>query len=697
MNYQFIKRYFCCLLLLTSPLIVNAETIYVGSSQTYKTITAAISAADSGDIIIVKDGTYDESFTIDKSITVKSENEHGAAIGDGIGPEGVVLIGKFGGVRHVTLEGFTFGTLKGLGILVGDANNFLTVTDCTIKNNYIHDRNYGILITPNSTHCTIFGNQIESNARFGMTVSGKGTITIKNNIFQDHENRSAMRISHDRNATVNLQNNSILNIGSAGVQIYASNVNITGNLFEGNRHAGVYIDSNLTNIVIKDENQFYQNGNCGIFAKNGTEVTIENNTITENTNAGISCMGQATISDNLIDQNTGHGMIISEESTVTNNTISNNGNSGIYTSDGNFVINNNQILNNTDCGIIVRCPTSLQNNTIDGNGGAGIEISGDSVKVEVCSNNTISNNGGTGIHIGGIAELKSNHITNNGAGDEYNIQNGVVIGGTATLKSNVIEDHQGAGIEILDGANNVTLDNNQIMNNFQGIFSRSGAQDVLIINNDINENQIGIIANSPLKLRSNWIESNTEVGVEVNDSAIDLGQNSDSEAGKNAIRYNEEWNIKNRVSGSVSAYRNYWEFSDADSIDATIEDDDEDNSLGKVNYNPFLTEDPTPVKYNTDRYNYPENFVLLPAYPNPFNPETTIQYSLPEACNVQLTIFNVRGEKIQTLINSHMNAGLQSVRWQGMNDFGEEISSGIYLYHLQAGKFQQTRKLLLMR
>ncbi len=96
---------------------------------------------------------------------------------------------------------------------------------------------------------------------------------------------------------------------------------------------------------------------------------------------------------------------------------------------------------------------------------------------------------------------------------------------------------------------------------------------------------------------------------------------------------------------------------------------------------------------------------LLPAvtelrsnYPNPFNPETTIEYSLKEPSNICLEIYNIRGQKVRTLVNEFREAGYHSVIWNGRDSNGNRVSSGIYLYHLNVnGKTVASRKMLLMK
>lgn len=94
----------------------------------------------------------------------------------------------------------------------------------------------------------------------------------------------------------------------------------------------------------------------------------------------------------------------------------------------------------------------------------------------------------------------------------------------------------------------------------------------------------------------------------------------------------------------------------------------------------------------------PTEFALLQNFPNPFNPETTIGYELAESADVTLQIYNVVGQVVRTLIASESQSiGRYQVRWDGMDDRGMPVSSGIYFYQLSAGKFQDVRKLMLLK
>ncbi len=93
----------------------------------------------------------------------------------------------------------------------------------------------------------------------------------------------------------------------------------------------------------------------------------------------------------------------------------------------------------------------------------------------------------------------------------------------------------------------------------------------------------------------------------------------------------------------------------------------------------------------------PTGFVLEPNYPNPFNPETTIRFALPQSQEIELAIYNLAAQRVATLVTGHREAGSYAVRWDGVTDTGLKLASGVYFYRLTAGEQVETRKLLLLR
>jgi hypothetical protein len=92
-----------------------------------------------------------------------------------------------------------------------------------------------------------------------------------------------------------------------------------------------------------------------------------------------------------------------------------------------------------------------------------------------------------------------------------------------------------------------------------------------------------------------------------------------------------------------------------------------------------------------------QQFTLQQNFPNPFNPTTNINFSLKNASNVQIDIFNLKGQRVKTLISQTINAGEHSITWNGNDDSNSPVSSGIYYYKISTEFGEDTKKCILMK
>ncbi|RKU32418.1 hypothetical protein C6496_24015 [Candidatus Poribacteria bacterium] len=144
-----------------------------------------------------------------------------------------------------------------------------------------------------------------------------------------------------------------------------------------------------------------------------------------------------------------------------------------------------------------------------------------------------------------------------------------------------------------------------------------------------------------------------------------------------------DYETKNAYTVTVTVYDGN---SGGDSITVTINVTDVVNAAPSVQVSPII----------------PENTALLTNYPNPFNPETWIPYHLAEPADVTLTIYDIRGVVVRELKLGHQAAGVyesrsRAIHWDGRNEVGEKVSTGVYFYTLNAGDFTATRKLLIRK
>ena len=95
--------------------------------------------------------------------------------------------------------------------------------------------------------------------------------------------------------------------------------------------------------------------------------------------------------------------------------------------------------------------------------------------------------------------------------------------------------------------------------------------------------------------------------------------------------------------------------------------------------------------------NVPNQFALRQNYPNPFNPETTIRFDLPTAAPVKLNIYNAKGQLVRTLVNEKMESGYHNICWDGTDETGYPVASGVYFYRINADKFNASKKMVMLK
>jgi hypothetical protein len=115
---------------------------------------------------------------------------------------------------------------------------------------------------------------------------------------------------------------------------------------------------------------------------------------------------------------------------------------------------------------------------------------------------------------------------------------------------------------------------------------------------------------------------------------------------------------------------------------------------------PYSPQDVQDIDEETER---PSDFTLYQNYPNPFNPNTTIKFKVQGSRfkvpihNTTLTVYNLLGQKVKTLVDEPLKSGSYEVVWDGKNDSGNEVSSGVYFYRIQTSSFSETKKMVLIK
>jgi hypothetical protein len=109
---------------------------------------------------------------------------------------------------------------------------------------------------------------------------------------------------------------------------------------------------------------------------------------------------------------------------------------------------------------------------------------------------------------------------------------------------------------------------------------------------------------------------------------------------------------------------------------------------------PVTLEVTTDIK---DADQFPTTYAVAQNYPNPFNPSTTIKFQLPKSTQVKLTVYNLLGKKMRTLVNDKMGPGHYQVVWNGQNDSGKSVGSGVYIYKFETEEYTQVRKMMFIK
>ena len=123
------------------------------------------------------------------------------------------------------------------------------------------------------------------------------------------------------------------------------------------------------------------------------------------------------------------------------------------------------------------------------------------------------------------------------------------------------------------------------------------------------------------------------------------------------------------------------------------------DSQGESSHSHLLvsTDIETSVDSTSHNNNLPTKYTLYHNYSNPFNPSTKIRFDVPRQSEVKIVIYNVLGQRIRTLIDREMAPGTCIEAWNGRDNNGIQVASGVYFYRMQAGRFLNTKKLLILR
>ena len=574
---------------------------------------------------------------------------------------------------------------RNTGILISPFANATTLLNNTIRDCY----QIGISMAGKGIN-TFTGNHVLNCADHGIFIneSMEGSLLLLNDTITGNGRTGITIEGHN----VTLNGSLIKDNSEGGVRTNSGRQNIViseGNSISNNQGVGIEVESG-TNMVIEN-NEILDNSSHGILIREGATATVSDNSINGNQFNGVMCYGSVKLSGNTLSSNVPNGIEVLGSVEMENNMISKNADLGVFiqpgvslvmikenlisqnfggglqmaagghvtgnTFDGNriginvdardaviYISGGNEIMNQIEHGIFVTSEghAYIDDNDISGNGTgvqdqedfSGIFISGSAT----ISNNTINENGGSGIRLGPDAH----HVIVSDNPEINGNREGILMNSPARLENNMILNNGNQGILAGEGADSSILKNNYVSGNRTGIVIRENVSNIYVLNCDIISNERGLVSNGNSILRRNTIQNNTAYGIRIARPGIDLGQRDEENGGYNLISNNTPWNIVNLIPDTIYACYNYWETEDADTIDSTISDNDEDSLIGPVIFLPLVGEDPTGIEAKKDPLIESAETVLTGVYPNPTSGYVIFEFEKLGLYSIAITSMNGR-------------------------------------------------------
>ncbi|MFQ6677934.1 MAG: right-handed parallel beta-helix repeat-containing protein [Fidelibacterota bacterium] len=629
-------------------LINNVSGNIINVPADAATIQAGIDSAITGDTVLVHSGTYTENISIvDRDIvagslylTTGDTSYISQTIIDGDSSGSVVYFLK----SESILTGFTvrngLANYGGGGVKIDSSSNF-TVSNCIIENNYAVEEGGGIWFSGENNSIRITDSKIRNNK-----TSNRG-----GGIFLDKETTADIKNS------IIMNNSSIDSGGAGGLCIWDSDsATITNVIFDGNSAetlGGCIFASNaeidIKNTIVRNNSSARHGGGFVIFHSNIIidSCVFEGNSAENGDGGAINYYNWNTAAVNPFDLN------IKNTQFIDNSAEFGSGGGVLlkdYESSGlNVSINNCDFIDNTSRGY------------------CGLSIAGGMVSFEVTQCQFINNESSLYAAGGGFSRYTSGVVSsclfalNKAAlGDDvwYN-SGGISVWSYAdvdfvncTFADNVAD--YGAGITVGGG----------------GIAS---AKNCVFWGN--NAEQLAL---------ATWDSAGGTLSVDY----------CDVEGGMDSVNVIDSFSSLTWGTNNLDAEPL---FCNPDSLDYSLANNSPCIGTGENGVNMGAFDVGCEAKLSLDNELYPTSFALHQNYPNPFNPVTNILFGLPEPRNIRLTVVNILGQEVVELTDGWHDLGFHTVQWNGLNQFGQNVSAGMYFAVLSDGKSVRVQKMLLLK
>jgi hypothetical protein len=421
--------------------------------------------------------------------------------------------------------------------------------------------------------------------------------------------------------------------------------------------------------------------NAEIGIKHMVPVTITNATVSD-CEAGIESHDDLTLSNSTVTQCTDFGVSVRKGTgTLDNVTVSNCDQYGIWTYP--YYGTLASALSATGC-------------HVHDNGVYGILVSGSASSIDLQQSTIEGNYFGVSISATTDLSLSGNTIRNNDTG--LIVVSSMGTQQVGSVMNSTFDGNTTNGIWLSD--TNVFVSADTLDNNGVGIFCTGATTAPLAISNTISNNSGGIKCDQGAQgfFANNVISGNNTGAGGLNGGNPDLGHHSGGSGtspGNNSFRNNTGFDVSNFTAGlTIMAEDNYW--GKRGPLPGKF--------YGSVDYDPWLSNDPNPSSPaeppgdGGGRESSPDVYSLGENYPNPFNPTTSVSYEVPgPGGRVKIGVYDVRGRLVRMLVDEEKAPGSYTVRWNGRDEGGKVVASGVYIVRMRAGAFGASKKILLLK